>query len=112
MPSFWSIFCKLNKKKWINSLQKERKRISTFSFLHLGQLLFPPKDEQREIITILNAIDHKIDLHRKKSAVLDDLFKALLHKLMKGEIHVSDLDLSALQVAHDSSLKLNGNNGK
>ena len=29
-------------------------------------------------------------------AVLDDLFKALLHKLMTGEIRVADLDLSAL----------------
>jgi len=28
--------------------------------------------------------------------VLDDLFKALLHKLMTGEIRIADLDLSAL----------------
>ena len=68
--------------------------------------------EQREIVAILDAIDKKIDLHQKKRAVLDDLFKALLHKLMTGEIRVGDLDLSGLQVAHDSSLKLNGNNGK
>ena len=54
------------------------------------------KDEQREIGAILDAIDQKIDLHRRKRAVLDDLFKALLHKLMTGEIHVADLDLSAL----------------
>jgi len=53
-------------------------------------------DEQREIVAILDAIDHKIDLHRRKRAVLDELFKALLHKLMTGEIRVSDLDLSAL----------------
>ena len=49
--------------------------------------------EQREIVTILNTIDRKIDLHRKKRAVLDDLFKALLHKLMTGEIRVGELDL-------------------
>lgn len=53
-------------------------------------------DEQREIVAILDAIDRKIDLHKKKRAVLDELFKALLHKLMTGEIHVADLDLSAL----------------
>ena len=50
--------------------------------------------EQREIVTILHVIDRKIDLHRKKRAVLDDLFKALLHKLMMGEIHVADLEFS------------------
>ena len=72
----------------------------------------PPLSEQREIATILNAIDRKIDLHRKKHAVLDDLFKALLHKLMTGEIRVAALDLSALQLAHDSSLKLKGTSGK
>lgn len=57
----------------------------------------PTLDEQREIVAVLDAIDRKIDLHRRKRAVLDELFKALLHKLMTGEIRVSDLDLSALE---------------
>lgn len=56
----------------------------------------PTIDEQRDIVTILDAIDKKIDLHKRKRAVLDDLFKSLLHKLMTGEIRVADLDLSAL----------------
>ena len=51
----------------------------------------PPLDEQREIVAILDAIDRKIDLHRRKCAVLEELFKALLHKLIKGEIRVGDL---------------------
>ena len=34
----------------------------------------------------MEAIDRKIDLHRRKRAVLEELFKALLHKLMTGEI--------------------------
>lgn len=54
------------------------------------------KIEQMEVVAILDAIDRKIDLQRRKSAVLDGLFKALLHKLMTGEIAVEDLDLSAL----------------
>jgi type I restriction enzyme S subunit len=53
-------------------------------------------DEQKEIVATLDAIDRKIDLHRRKRALVDDLFKALLHKLMTGEIRVTDLDLSAL----------------
>lgn len=56
----------------------------------------PTVDEQREIVAVLDAIDRKIDLHRRKRAVLDELFKALLHKLMTGEIRASNLDLSAL----------------
>ncbi|MFB4374542.1 restriction endonuclease subunit S [Agrobacterium sp. CR_3] len=58
---------------------------------------FPPTlDEQREIVAVLNAIDRKIDLQKRKRAVLDELFKALLHKLMTGEVRVADLDLSAI----------------
>ena len=61
------------------------------------ELPLPPTlDEQHEIVAILDAIDREVDLHRRKRAVLDDLFKALLHKLMTGEISVSDLDISDL----------------
>ncbi|MCY4613356.1 MAG: restriction endonuclease subunit S [Nitrospira sp.] len=72
----------------------------------------PTLEEQREIVTILEAIDRKIDLHRRKRAVLGDLFKVLLHKLMTGEIRVAELNLSALQLPHDSPLKLKGTSGK
>jgi len=57
----------------------------------------PTQDEQREIATVFDAIDAKIDLHRSKRVVLDDLFLAILHRLMTGEISVGDLDLSALK---------------
>jgi len=59
-------------------------------------------DEQTEISSILDTLDCKIDLHRKKRAVLEELFQALLHKLMTGEIRVADLDLSALEPPHTS----------
>jgi type I restriction enzyme S subunit len=65
----------------------------------------PAADEQREIVAILDAIDCKIDLHRQKRAVLGELFKALLHKLMTGAIQVADLNLSAL---HASSFVMPG----
>jgi type I restriction enzyme S subunit len=53
-------------------------------------------EEQQEIVTILDSIDRKIDLHKRKRAVLDDLFKSLLHTLTTGEIRIADLDLSPL----------------
>jgi len=67
------------------------------SKLRTVQFPLPPTlDEQREIVDILDAIDQKIVLHRRKRGVLDDLFKSLLHKLMTGEIRVGDLDLAVL----------------
>lgn len=68
-------------------------------FLLPWPVILPPKDEQREIVAILDVIDGKINLHKRKRAVLDELFKALLHKLITGEIRVADLDLSAIDQA-------------
>ena len=74
-----------------------RTTIPNLSRARLGELSMPVPnlDEQREIVTILDAIDRKIDLHRRKRAMLDDLFKALLHKLMTGEIRVDNLKRSS-----------------
>ena len=47
-------------------------------------------------MTILDTLDRKIDLHRRKRAVLAEIFKSLLHKLMTGEIYVDELELSGL----------------
>ncbi|MFA4087348.1 restriction endonuclease subunit S [Mycobacteroides chelonae] len=52
--------------------------------------------EQQEIAEVLDVLDRKIELLGRKRDVLDRLFKALLHKLMTGEISVDDVDLSAL----------------
>ncbi len=72
----------------------------TCAFLKGLPVPLPPTlDEQREIVTVLDALDRKIGLHQQKRCVLEELFKALLHKLMTGKIAVSDLDLSALSPA-------------
>ena len=54
----------------------------------------PILKEQQEVVEIIDAIDRKIDLHRRKRVVLEELFKALLHKLMTGEIGVRELNHS------------------
>lgn len=54
--------------------------------------------EQHKVVAVLDAIDRKIDLHRRKRAVLEDLFAVLLHKLMTGHIRVDELDLSGIKV--------------
>lgn len=54
----------------------------------------PTLAEQHEVVEVLDAIDCKIDLHRRKHTRLEDLFKALLHKLMTGEIRIGELNLA------------------
>ena len=52
----------------------------------LRTVLFPLPaiDEQQNIVTVLDAVDRKVNLHLRKRAVLEGLFRALLHKLMTG----------------------------
>lgn len=57
----------------------------------------PTLEEQAEITAVFEAINAKIDLHQRKKALLEELYRALLHKLMTCEIRVADLDLSALK---------------
>ena len=49
--------------------------------------------KQRKVAAILNAIDRESDLHCRGRAILEELFKALLHKLMTGKIRVGELEL-------------------
>ena len=63
----------------------------------------PTVEEQLEIVEVLHAIDVKVALHKRKSEVLGELFKALMSKLMTGEISVNNLDLSALIVGQGSA---------
>lgn len=69
----------------------------TCAFLSSLAIPLPDMEEQQEIVDILDVIDRKIDLHRRKKVLLEELFKSLLHKLMTGEIRVDELDLSALE---------------
>ena len=88
---------------WTDHVRKHASRspvpiLSKGSFEQIEVVATTNIDEQREIVAILDAIDRKIDLHRRKRALLDDLFKALLHKLITGGIRVSDLDLSTITI--------------
>lgn len=72
----------------------------TCAFLRGLLIPLPPTlDEQNEIAAVLDAIDRKIELHRRKRALLEHLLKTLLHKLITGEVRVADLDLAALEAS-------------
>ena len=54
--------------------------------------------EQKEIADVLDTIDRKIDLHKRKQTVLKKLLNMLLNGLITEKIRASDLDLSVLQL--------------
>lgn len=53
-------------------------------------------DETKTIVTILGAIDRQIVLHQRKCAVLEELFKSLLHKILIEGLAVSELAIPTL----------------
>lgn len=72
---------------------------------NLDPLLIPVPadlDEQKEIASILDALEQKADTHRQRELVLEELFETLLLQLMSGAISVEDLDLSVLSAAPTS----------
>ena len=72
----------------------------------------PTLVEQREIVAVLDAIECKIDLHRRKRAVLDDLFRALLYNLMTGQIRVGDFHLTSAEDNQNTLLEWRGTDGR
>jgi type I restriction enzyme, S subunit len=55
-------------------------------------VVIPSLEEQEQVVSILDAIDQKLTVHKRKHVVLDSLFKSLLQQLMTGAIRVKDLD--------------------
>lgn len=59
----------------------------------LGQKIpLPFLDEQREIAEIFQTIDQKVEVEQKKKALYEELFQAMLNKLMSGEIRVNNVN--------------------
>lgn len=56
----------------------------------------PDLDAQRQIAALLDRLDQKIEIHRRKRSAIDELFKALLNELAAGELRHSDLELLGL----------------
>ena len=51
----------------------------------------PPKREQQAIVQALSTVRKAVDFHRRKAALLEELFRSLLRILMTSEIGVDDL---------------------
>ena len=78
-----------------------RKRVPVRAIENL-KIPIPPFPEQEEVTDILTKID-QIQIHKKKKAILEELFKTMLQKLMTGKIHVKNfnsLSIKQKQEAH------------
>jgi len=53
----------------------------------------PPLPEQQEIAEILQTIDQKIDLERRKKELYEELFKTMFNKIMSQEIDVENIEV-------------------
>jgi len=53
----------------------------------------PPLSEQQEIAEILQTIDQKIEIEKKKKELYEELFKTMLNKIMNGEINVEKIEV-------------------
>jgi type I restriction enzyme S subunit len=59
-------------------------------------VFLPSKDDQEEIASILDTVDTKIALIKRKQDIQEELFRTLLHQLMTGQTRVNDIDLTGL----------------
>jgi type I restriction enzyme S subunit len=96
---FLEYFLQTQQREMDRRAPKGTQKNINIEFLKPWLVPLPSVEEQREIAEILETVDRTIDLHQRKRVVLEELFKSLLHKLMTGEIRVSDLDLSPLHPA-------------
>jgi type I restriction enzyme S subunit len=56
------------------------------------KITLPPLPEQQEIAEILQTVDQKIDIERRKKELYEELFKTVLNKIMNQEIDVESVD--------------------
>jgi type I restriction enzyme S subunit len=64
----------------------------TCAYLRSLPVPLPSLAEQEETVAVIDQLDKKIDLHRRREESLDQLFKSLLGGLMTGEMCVADMN--------------------
>jgi restriction endonuclease S subunit len=57
------------------------------------KILLPSLSEQREIAEILQTIDQKIEIEKRKKELYEELFKTMLNKIMNQEIDVEKIEV-------------------
>jgi len=57
------------------------------------KISLPPLPEQQEIAEILQTIDQKIEIEKRKKELYEELFKTMLNKIMNQEIDVEKIEV-------------------
>jgi len=65
----------------------------TTNILKNIKIPLPPLSEQREIAEILQTIDQKIEIEKRKKELYEELFKTMLNKIMNQEIDVEKIEV-------------------
>ncbi|WP_337288453.1 restriction endonuclease subunit S [Candidatus Methylomirabilis sp.] len=65
----------------------------------------PQREEQDKFVQVLDSVEQKEELHRRKHATLSALFRTLLHQLMTAQLRVHNLDLPELETG-DKGIKV------
>ena len=96
LMAYWMMFAFLLSNTY--GVTGTRTTIAHLPEIKLKPLLVPVPslEEQAEIIHVLETVDQKLDNHRYKLEVVQDLFRTLLHQLMTGEVRVDDVELAGL----------------
>ena len=76
----------------------QRSALSTMRFIGTQKIAtvrvpVPQPEEQRSVAEVLHACDAKIAALERESALLDELFRALLEELMTGRVSVAEVEV-------------------
>jgi hypothetical protein len=68
-----------------------RQRVNSDGFYNI-KIPLPPLPEQQEIAEILQTVDQKIEIEKRKKELYEELFKTMLNKIMNQEIDIKLLN--------------------
>jgi type I restriction enzyme S subunit len=66
---------------------------TSWDSLKIFKIPLPPLPEQQEIAEILQTVDQKIEIERRKKELYEELFKTVLNKIMNQEIDVENIEV-------------------
>lgn len=88
------VFLKLSRRA-VNQANYNRNEISVLP------IPVPPINEQVEIANLISTVENKINYHKTKKLLLNELFKTLLNELMTGKRRVHEIDFQNIRTENE-----------
>jgi len=88
------VFIKLSRRA-VNQANYNRNEISVLP------IPVPPIKEQVEIANLISTVENKINFHKTKKLLLNELFKTLLNELMTGKRRVDEIDFQNIKMENE-----------